>query len=816
MKQLLTLGISIFFLSVLHAQPNQRAFNGCHHTHNRTHRMEPLTQRELQVMNESIARSDTFDILSYTINLDVSNYASYSLSAATTIHFAARMNELSAIRFDLYSLVVDSVKWAQTPAPYTYDGSILEVQSPALLNTNDSASVTVYYHGQPYQDPVWGGFYFQGNYIYNLGIGLSTIPPNFGRVWYPCFDSFVERATYEYHVKSAGTYRAHCQGTFLGETVVAGDTVIRSFAFNQPIPTHLSAIAVAAYEDVDYVHAGAFGDVPVRLTAKASAIGAMQSGLVNVGAAIDALQYWYGPHIWERVGFVLTTDGALEIPTNIAYPQFMVGESVISNNNLLSHEMGHLWWGDVVTPRIHNDMWLKEGPAEYSSHLLTEWLYGEEEFVDQVKTNHLDVLRNAHIDDEGFQPLSPMPDTVIYGTHTYYKGASVMHNLRGYLGDELFRIAMTGVQAEHVFQDVTPEQFRDYLEDASGVELDDFFDDQVFQPGFSVFVVDSFASVSEGGNYLVSVNVQQKLRECAQFYQHVPLDVTFISSNNEREEFQIDANGQFTTVQIPCSFQPAMVVLNGHNRLNQARMDHEFMVYTDQTLYPVLPFVDFRFSRENVVDSTLVRVEHVWASPDQQPLGNGVFEISTTHYFVIDGLWDESDVYSGRVNYNGSQETDLDYTLYSNGEQQAILIYRATSSDPWEIYADFTMGSGSLTNGDGNFVIDVLRRGQYAFANGDVFAGLKPVDLDLALSMTCFPNPTMNELRVAGNYSGNEVALFDVYASNGRFLQRSSARISDTFSKSIDTSALSNGDYIMQIVLANGEVLGQQRFVVSR
>ena len=816
MKQLLTLGISIFFLSVLHAQPNQRAFNGCHHTHNRTHRMEPLTQRELQVMNESIARSDTFDILSYTINLDVSNYASYSLSAATTIHFAARMNELSAIRFDLYSLVVDSVKWAQTSTPYTYDGSILEVQSPALLNTNDSASVTVYYHGQPYQDPVWGGFYFQGNYIYNLGIGLSTIPPNFGRVWYPCFDSFVERATYEYHVKSAGTYRAHCQGTFLGETVVAGDTVIRSFAFNQPIPTHLSAIAVAAYEDVDYLHAGAFGDVPVRLTAKASAIGAMQSGLVNVGAAIDALQYWYGPHIWERVGFVLTTDGALEIPTNIAYPQFMVGESVISNNNLLSHEMGHLWWGDVVTPRIHNDMWLKEGPAEYSSHLLTEWLYGEEEFVDQVKTNHLDVLRNAHIDDDGFQPLSPMPDTVIYGTHTYYKGASVMHNLRGYLGDELFRIAMTGVQAEHVFQNVTPEQFRDYLEDASGVELDDFFDDQVFQPGFSVFVVDSFASVSEGGNYLVSVNVQQKLRECAQFYQHVPLDVTFISSNNEREEFQIDANGQFTTVQIPCSFQPAMVVLNGHNRLNQARMDHEFMVYTDQTLYPVLPFVDFRFSRENVVDSTLVRVEHVWASPDQQPLGNGVFEISTTHYFVIDGLWDESDVYSGRVNYNGSQETDLDYTLYSNGEQQAILIYRANSSDPWEIYADFTIGSGSLTNGDGNFVIDVLRRGQYAFANGDVFAGLKPVDLDLALSMTCFPNPTMNELRVAGNYSGNEVALFDVYASNGRFLQRSSARISDTFSKSIDTSALSNGDYIMQIVLANGEVLGQQRFVVSR
>lgn len=122
MKQLLTLGISIIFLSVCYAQPNQRSFNGCHNTHNRTRRMEPLTQRELQVMNESIARSDTFDVLSYTINLDVSNYASYSLSAATTIHFEARMDGLSAIRFDLYNLVVDSVKWAETAVPYTYDG----------------------------------------------------------------------------------------------------------------------------------------------------------------------------------------------------------------------------------------------------------------------------------------------------------------------------------------------------------------------------------------------------------------------------------------------------------------------------------------------------------------------------------------------------------------------------------------------------------------------------------------------------------------------------------------------------------------------
>ena len=62
--------------------------------------------------------------------------------------------------------------------------------------TEQVYAIDVWYQGSPYQDPYWGGFYFVSDYIYNLGIGLTTIPPNFGKVWYPCFDNFVERATY--------------------------------------------------------------------------------------------------------------------------------------------------------------------------------------------------------------------------------------------------------------------------------------------------------------------------------------------------------------------------------------------------------------------------------------------------------------------------------------------------------------------------------------------------------------------------------------------------------------------------------------------
>jgi hypothetical protein len=244
-------------------------------------------------------------------------------------------------------------------------------------------------------------------------------------------------------------------------------------------------------------------------------------------------------------------------------------------------------------------------------------------------------------------------------------------------------------------------------------------------------------------------------------------------------------------------------------------MDHEFMVYSDESLYPVLPYVDFRFSKENVIDSSLVRIEHIWASPDQNSIGNGIFELSNTHYYLVDGLWDDGDFYSGRVNYNGSQETDLDYALYNSGEQQAVLVYRENSSQPWEIYSDFTLGTGSLTNGDGNFVIDTLRRGQYAFANGDITAGLQ-LQSETSLSpLNCFPNPATTELQVSGKFEGNEVALFDVYAANGRFVQRSSARINGAFIKRIDTSSLGSGIYFVQVSLADGRVLGVERVIVE-
>ena len=791
------------------AQPNPY---GCHYF-----RHQPggvyATAADRELIDDVIARSDTFDILHYDITLDVTEVADDSIIASTRISFVPLMADQAFIRFDLFELAVDSVVGENGPLTFGHDGQFLRVDFVAPPLIGEERVITVHYHGNPHRDPDWGGFYFESGYIYNLGIGLTTIPPNFGKVWYPCFDSFVERATYTYHVKSADTYRLHGQGEFVNEIQLGGDTVVRSFALAQAVPTHLSAVAIAAYVDHDYVHTGANGDIPVRLSAKASDLPNMITKFADLGAAIDACEYWYGPYAYDRVGYALTTDGALEIPTNVAYPQFIVNESIVDNRGLFTHELGHHWWGDIVTPRVHNDMWLKEGPAEYSGHLIEEWLGGPEAFVTVVKDNHYYVLRAAHTEDGGFQALSPMPDPYVYGTHTYYKGASVVHNLRGYLGDEVFREAMRGVQIDLANTAMTSVGFKEALEARTGEDLDPFFDAWVFAPGFAVFEVrDMEVQVGTPMN-TVTLEVGQKLRGASVLHEQVPLDVTFISGEGEVNEQEILVTGEFTSLSLAVPFEPTMAVLNRYNRLNQARMDHEITLVPDEAFTNLLPYVDFRLFATTLVDTTLVRVDHIWSGPDQAPLAPEILGISTTHYWNVDGLWPEGTELRGRLYYYGQEETQFDHDLIAGNEIGMVLLHRATANEVWTVVPEQLVSAGNVTNGSGYITFDDMQKGQYAFGKAVGPIGIDEAD-DAPMTMVLFPDPVSDVLTISGQFDGRTKLWFDVIGTDGRSIQRTTTTTSGTFEQQLDVSALASGTYVLRLRDAQGTLQQDRRFNV--
>jgi aminopeptidase N len=219
-------------------------------------------------------RSDTLDVLDYKVYLDITDFDNKIIHGHCRVKFTAKMNDVSGISLDLLQLDIDSVKQGNSHITFFYNDTLLRAQFIGLMNEGEVDSVTVYYRGQPQGDPSgWGGFYFQGPYAYNLGVGFEANPHNYGRVWHPCFDNFVERATYEITVRTTGTKRAYSNGYIAHEVDNSPAEMIRTWKLDDPIPTYLACVGVS-----DYVHVSQSYESPIYNTTIPSHVDCSTSG----------------------------------------------------------------------------------------------------------------------------------------------------------------------------------------------------------------------------------------------------------------------------------------------------------------------------------------------------------------------------------------------------------------------------------------------------------------------------------------------------------------------------------------------------------
>ena len=813
----LLMALAIFLFISLQAQPKEGDLYhyGCHYSKNRIP-FKPLSDAEKDAACGSNARSDSIDILDYAIELYLTNFTQAVIAASCEVTFTAKEDGIEALPLDLLALTVDSVTWQGSLLDYDYDDLLLNVHLAGPVNVGDTAEIIVHYHGHPTGDNYWGGFKFEDGIAYNLGIGLTSNPYNIGRSWHPCFDNFVERATYDISIVTNDGRRGYAIGEFLGETDLGGGEILRQYRMSLPLPTYLVGVAASYYTEIHENHTGAYGDRPILLVGKAPDTTDMKEAFVNLGDAVDVLESWYGPYIWGQVGYVMTVQGAMEHASLIAYPVSSIGNGpTFGMNRLMTHELAHHWWGNVTTLSCPENMWIKEGNAEYSAHLFFEYVYGEETFRDIVRNNHYDVLKNAHLDDGAYLPLSGIPYENTYGTHTYYKGASVMHNLRGYLGDSLFQQGLRSILETYEFESVDAEQFRDQLTSNTGVDMTSFFDDWIYTPGFAMFELDSVKiAPTPIEQWNATVYVQQKLHHAPHFHTNVPLEITFFDKNWNTYTASFMVSGEYSEATVTVPFEPVWQILNDNNRLNLARMQDRVVVKEDGAMNLTYCELVNPLAVE-VPDSALVSFIHYWGAADPAGPDQPDIELSGTHYWRYGGILPPG--FKSRVTlaYDGTTETNFDYDLAHTGEDSLILAWRSRPGMPWGEFPYYKKLPFTANDGKGFMRIDTLLPGDYAFAKGylPVATTVDNVENSLA-EVSIFPNPASERFTVQAILPSNEPVTLTLFDAMGRPVRVGKAQVNGgLLSEQISTGNLPPGIYWLKIADDAGAFLTVKKLI---
>ncbi|UCH84142.1 MAG: hypothetical protein JSW50_00180, partial [Candidatus Latescibacterota bacterium] len=189
---------------------------------------------------------------------------------------------------------------------------------------------------------------------------------------------------------------------------------------------------------------------------------------------------------------------------------------------LIAHELAHQWWGDMVTCDSFHHIWLNEGFATYSEALWSEQAYGMAQY-------HQDMDAAKYFGNGTIYVHDPSDFSRIfhYGL-SYNKASWVPHMLRHVVGDATFFQILKTYYADSRYQygTATTEEFRNLCEAVSGMELDWFFHQWIYEEYYPAYTY-NWSSTPLGGQYQIDLTIDQTQTN---YIFKMPIDVTVTTS----------------------------------------------------------------------------------------------------------------------------------------------------------------------------------------------------------------------------------------------------------------------------------------------
>jgi aminopeptidase N len=474
---------------------------------------------------------------------------------------------LDTLVFNAEGLDVQRVRVGGAERPFTLDGQAhtLTVKLDRAYGPGDRIEAAIEYSAHPR-----GGLYFVGpdkaypakpRQIYSQG------EPDLNRQWFPTWDYPNDRATSEVVATVARPLEVVSNGKLLEVTDQPGGRRAWHWRMEVPHSTYLTSVAIGELTQVSDSWRG----IPVDYYVPPGTSDA--TARRSFGMTPDVLEYFSQatsrPYPYAKYAQTVVIDymwGGMEnISATTQTSRTLHDERAaqdFSSEDLVAHEAAHQWFGDLVTCEDWSHAWLNEGFANYFTALYRGHAHGDDE-LNAV----LDGYRKGYLAEDAARYRRPLVTRVyadpstMFDSHTYDKGALVLHMARFLVGEEGWWKGLRAYVERYAGRTATTADFQETLEEATGASLGPLFEQYVYGAGHPELKV-RWDWQPETRQVHLEVRQTQDLNVGATGLFSFPLEVALVGGKDSVVRRVPVAARAFQDLYLPSDERPRTVVLD--------------------------------------------------------------------------------------------------------------------------------------------------------------------------------------------------------------------------------------------------------------
>jgi len=479
------------------------------------------------------------DILHYNLNIDLNTDDKILNGTATitAIHSLSKYLDLKSdqdliidpeVELNFYdNMEISSLKVNDEDTYYSRTNNRILIKLKELLA--DTFSIEIKYNGTP-QRSGFDGFVF-GN-VNGQSLVYNISEPIYAPTWFPCDDDPADKALLDIEITNDSQYISVSNGLLVSEKKL-GSKKTYHYKTIYPISTYLIAVYSAPYKTFSssYISLDGKDTVQVNYFAMPEHFEKAKIAFADHIDYLQTLSKLFGeyPFIKEKYGVAefLWNFGAMENQTITG-----IGYAFVSGNNFFEdtyiHELAHHWWGNSVSPKTWNDIWLNEGFATYSEALYAEAKHGKDALKSKMLSKYSD-----HFSGTLYAPKN------LFGETVYDKGGWVLHMLRYEIGDSAFFKSLYQYYDLYKYSNASVDDFKNVCEIVSGNNLSKFFDQWVYTGTDNIFCSYTISFPAKNKKEC-EINIYQGPQTYKEFYFPLDLQIDFIDGSFTVEKVYID------------------------------------------------------------------------------------------------------------------------------------------------------------------------------------------------------------------------------------------------------------------------------------